>query len=268
MAHCDAWKGVHSAFTPTNARGHCYAPVQKMTWNPVGSAGLQPDAEVRCGVVRPSMKTNPLLARAELGKVKPVTFSNAEPEHVFGYNVPRDPEGAREGGGWALVSWRTQQYAIPGRVQVRLRCPATVVSTAIQCVHVSCIAVTMIWKEHEPSPGQEGVGPGGVPKPNFMAMNKTAAQSGLTTAKQLPAFRASHMVTVKKFDHTHKAPAPLPSDKSPKHTYGLPSAHRTADTVRVCGPQEPPVKHLVQGAYQWVSCGLAEGVKMTASLAA
>ncbi|GFH07362.1 uncharacterized protein HaLaN_02150 [Haematococcus lacustris] len=188
------------------ARGHCNAPVQTMTWNPVGSAGLQPDAEVRCGVVRPSMKTNPLLARAELGKVKPVTFSNAEPEHVFGYNVPRDPEGARE--------------------------------------------VTMIWKEHEPSPGQEGVGPGGVPKPNFMAMNKTAAQSGLTTAKQLPAFRASHMVTVKKFDHTHKAPAPLPSDKSPKHTYGLPSAHRTADTVRVCGPQEPPVKHLVQGAYQ------------------
>jgi hypothetical protein len=70
--------------------------------------------------------------------------------------------------------------------------------------------------------------------------------SGLTTAKQLPAFRATNMITVKKFDHTKKAAVPLPSNKNAKHTYGMPSAFRTADIIRNCGPEEPPMKHLVQ----------------------
>lgn len=81
------------------------------------------------------------------------------------------------------------------------------------------------------------------------------ARSGLTTAKQQPEFRATHLITVKTFDHTHKAPISLPSNKNSKHTYGMPSSHRAAEVVRQCGPVEPQMKHLVQGAYQ-VSCKL------------
>jgi hypothetical protein len=37
-------------------------------------------------------------------------------------------------------------------------------------------------------------------------------------------------------------------------TFGMPSAHRSAEIIRTHGPEEPPVKYLVQGAYQddWV----------------
>lgn len=68
------------------------------------------------------------------------------------------------------------------------------------------------------------------------------------------------MVTVKKFDHSKKAASTLPSDKNPRHTYGMPSAHRSAEVVREKGAYEPPVKHLVQGAYQedWVKSNMAK----------
>ncbi len=87
-----------------------------------------------------------------------------------------------------------------------------------------------------------------------------AAKSGLTTAKDQPAFRATNMTLVKKFDHTRKPAQPLPSEKDPRHTYGMASAHRTADVARVCGPVEPPMKHLIQGAYQdeWTRQNLAK----------
>lgn len=43
--------------------------------------------------------------------------------------------------------------------------------------------------------------------------------SGLTSAKQLPAFRATHQVATKKGDTSKPGPT-LPSDKNAKHTYG------------------------------------------------
>lgn len=178
-----------------------------MTWAPTGTA-YAPEGD-RVGTIRASMRTNPLLAKAELGKVKPVLFNQAPEEHAFGYALPKDAENARE--------------------------------------------VTMMWKEHTPSPATDGRADG-KPVPDFKSMNRNAAVHGLTTAKEQPAFRNAHMKTVKKFDHTRKPGMPLPSDRDPRHTYGKPASHRTADVVRVCGPVEPPIKHLVQGAYQedWV----------------
>eukprot|EP00884_Botryococcus_braunii_P019790 jgi/Botrbrau1/6495/Bobra.0034s0068.1 len=52
--------------------------------------------EPRCGRVRASMKTNILLQRAEIGKVKPSTFNSPAEETVFGICIPPDVEGARE----------------------------------------------------------------------------------------------------------------------------------------------------------------------------
>lgn len=51
-----------------------------------------------------------------------------------------------------------------------------------------------------------------------------------------------------------KSSPKLPSDKDRKFTYGMASAYRTPEVVRTHGPTEPPVKYLVQGAYQdeWV----------------
>lgn len=167
------------------------------------------DDDFRVGTIRSTMKTNPLLTKAELGKVKKTTFPRNDPEHVFGYMPPKDPEGARE--------------------------------------------VTGIWKEHNPSPGNEA-GHDGKPRADFKEMNKLATINGLTTAKESATFRQEHYVAMKPRDQTAKAAPSLPSDKEPKHTYGQASAFRSAQTIRNMGPEEPPVKHLVQGAYQteWV----------------
>jgi len=175
-----------------------------------GGGGIaQEEGDVRCGAARRSMQTNPLLVKAQLGKVKPSMFNNPPANHAFGYTLPRDPEHARE--------------------------------------------VTMIWKEHSKSPGQDARADG---KPNldFTKMNIMAAKSGLTTAKEQHQFRAGHQTRVRKFDHTKKTQLPLPSDKSTKHAYGMPSSYRTMDVIRNYGPQEPHIKHLVQGVYQdeWV----------------
>mmetsp|Transcript_12688 Transcript_12688/g.27485 ORF Transcript_12688/g.27485 Transcript_12688/m.27485 type:complete len:295 (-) Transcript_12688:866-1750(-) len=185
------------------------------TWQPTsGGTGLTDD-ELRIGTQRPSMRTNPLLSKGELGKVKKSTFASAGPDHVFGHHQRRDPEGARE--------------------------------------------VTMMWKEHQPSPGREAR-PDGKPLPDFKTMNKLAVKSGVTTAKDTPTFRHTNLVTVKKADHTSKAGPSLPSDRNAKHTYGMPSAHRNAEVVRTFGPEEPPMKYLVQGAYQdeWVRSNMAK----------
>jgi len=156
------------------------------------------------------MAKNPLLARAELGKVKPLLFNQPTDSHVFGYELPKDPENARE--------------------------------------------VTGIWKSHSPSPGTEGLTKDGQPMQDFKKMNIEAARNGLTTAKEQPYFRATNTQHVKKFDSTQKPSKPLPSDRNAKHTYGMASAHRTADTVRQCGPEEPPMKYVLQGAFvdDWV----------------
>lgn len=79
-------------------------------------------------------------------------------------------------------------------------------------------------------------------------LHQHTPSSGLTSAKELPSFRASHMVTVKPFDVTKSQKSPsLPSDRSRKHTYGMASSYRSAEVIRACGPEEPPVKWLVQG---------------------
>jgi hypothetical protein len=44
-----------------------------MTWAPTSSNGAYSDSEVRVGTLRATMKTNPLLAHAELGKVSGLT---------------------------------------------------------------------------------------------------------------------------------------------------------------------------------------------------
>ena len=57
-----------------------------MVWMHTGAAspGGINDEDIRCGTVRPSMMTNPLLAKGELGKVKPILFNNPAPGKVFG----------------------------------------------------------------------------------------------------------------------------------------------------------------------------------------
>ena len=71
--------------------------------------------------------------------------------------------------------------------------------------------------------------------------------SGLTTAKELPGFRSMHPVPLtKKNDQTRRSTAPLPSDKNPAHTYGMPGSFRSAQTVREKGAVEAPMKHIVQ----------------------
>ena len=74
------------------------------------------------------------------------------------------------------------------------------------------------------------------------------------------------MMTVKKLEHTLVKPGggPLPSDTNAQHTYGMSSGYRTADVIRNNGPDEPPLKHVVQGAYQgdWVA---ANAHKVTSS---
>lgn len=92
-----------------------------------------------------------------------------------------------------------------------------------------------------------------------MSLNTRTASgvcSGITTAKDLPSFRASNKVLVKDSPVKKSPPttSSLPSSRNMTHTYGTPPGHRSPETVRSYGPIEPPVKHLVQGAYQdaWV----------------
>lgn len=181
----------------------------------VGTSYQAGDDEFRIGTTRPSMNTNPLLAKAELGKVKKTTFSRNDPDHVFGYMPAKDPEGVRE--------------------------------------------VVGIWKESDSASKAAGKGV----YSDFQGMNKSAAIAGLTTAKEMAAYRASNPQTrVQKavVTSTNRGPT-LPSDKNPAHTYGLPSAHRSAEVIRDKGPEEPPVKHLVQNAYEadWMAANAHKG---------
>ncbi len=69
--------------------------------------------------------------------------------------------------------------------------------------------------------------------------------SGVTSPKEVATFRQSHSVSLKR--HEPKAGSPrLPSDEDAAHVYGMPSAHRSAESVRTTGPEEPKMKHLVQ----------------------
>ncbi len=75
-------------------------------------------------------------------------------------------------------------------------------------------------------------------------------RSGVTTAKELPYFRKAYPEVLVKTGPRRVASARLPSDRNPRHTYGLPGTHRTVETIKHKGPEEPAMKHLIQGAYQ------------------
>ncbi len=68
-----------------------------MVWQPTGTTGGTEQGDIRVGSHRPSMDMNTLLVKPGLGTVKPTQFNNPPPDHCFGYNPPKDPEGAREG---------------------------------------------------------------------------------------------------------------------------------------------------------------------------
>lgn len=114
--------------------------------------------------------------------------------------------------------------------------------------------VTMLWKEHKSTLPATQL----KPTADFKTLNKLAVDSGLTSAKELPNFRKEHMVTLKAPEEKPKKQPALPSSKNPAHTYGMASAHRSAEAVRTFGPSDPPVKYLVQGAYydEWVGKNL------------
>ncbi|KAG2448704.1 hypothetical protein HYH02_006060 [Chlamydomonas schloesseri] len=117
--------------------------------------------------------------------------------------------------------------------------------------------VMMVWKGHNASPSKDEV----KPSPDFKTLNKMAIASGLSTAKDQPAFRKEHSDVKLKTANEVNAASPtrrsnLPTIPPSKqgNMFGMPSGHRTAEVVRSFGPEEPPVKYLVQGAYQdeWV----------------
>eukprot|EP00201_Polytomella_parva_P016262 CAMPEP_0175054542 /NCGR_PEP_ID=MMETSP0052_2-20121109/9563_1 /TAXON_ID=51329 ORGANISM="Polytomella parva, Strain SAG 63-3" /NCGR_SAMPLE_ID=MMETSP0052_2 /ASSEMBLY_ACC=CAM_ASM_000194 /LENGTH=241 /DNA_ID=CAMNT_0016319249 /DNA_START=47 /DNA_END=772 /DNA_ORIENTATION=+ len=113
-------------------------------------------------------------------------------------------------------------------------------------------SLTSYWKEHQPSTSSK-------PKPDFKAMNKLAVDNGCTTSKQLPGFRQENLILQKTAKSSAtKSPNALPSDKDTTFTYGVPSAYRSAEVIRTHGPAEPPLKYLVQGAYQddWVNMNM------------
>jgi Domain of unknown function (DUF4483) len=80
-------------------------------------------------------------------------------------------------------------------------------------------------------------------------MNKLAAVSGVTHAREQHAFRAAHPARLRSGDAVHKAPPPVPSDTDPAFTYGMPGTHRSAEQVRNAGPSDPPTKPLIQNQY-------------------
>ncbi len=92
-------------------------------------------------------------------QVKPILFARPEEEHIFGYSLPKDPENARE---------RECESCIRSYPRYSLASRSNLSSTTLH------LAVTMMWKEHTPSPGLAGAG--GQPVPDFKAMNKDAAK--------------------------------------------------------------------------------------------
>ncbi len=111
------------------------------------------------------------------------------------------------------------------------------------------------WKGHSASPSKDEV----APSPDFKSLNKMAIGQGLHSAKDLPAFRKEHSDVKLKTAHGEASPTrrsnmPTVPPKKAGSMFGMPSGYRTAEVVRSFGPEEPPVKHLIQGAYQdeWV----------------
>lgn len=114
-------------------------------------------------------------------------------------------------------------------------------------------AVISTWKPHVPNPHAK-------PGPDFLAMNRAAADTGLVSSGQFKAFRYVHPMHLRTgVEGVSKQAPALPSDKDHSFTYGKPAAYRTAEVVRSCGPQEPRMGALMQNAYgkDWVSMNMA-----------
>ena len=54
------------------------------------------------------------------------------------------------------------------------------------------------------------------------------------------------MPLAKKTGQALRSAQPLPSEKNPAHTYGMPGTYRSAQTVREKGAVEAPMKHIMQ----------------------
>ncbi|KAI8471426.1 MAG: hypothetical protein J3K34DRAFT_417093 [Monoraphidium minutum] len=80
--------------------------------------------------------------------------------------------------------------------------------------------VTLMWKQHQPNPHAK-------PGPDFKAMNRLAADNGLTGTRGVRAFREAHAVAVKcgAAVLASKAP-PLPREKDPRSANGKPKGYR------------------------------------------
>ena len=108
--------------------------------------------------------------------------------------------------------------------------------------------VSMVWKSHQRNPDAQ-------PGPNYIAMNKTATQSGVIRSDELLAFRKQKHIPLKGglgSDGT-EAPKPLPSEVETNYVYGRASNNRPIEEIRMSGPA-PSMSNLVQGTfvYEWV----------------
>mmetsp|Transcript_8640 Transcript_8640/g.28348 ORF Transcript_8640/g.28348 Transcript_8640/m.28348 type:complete len:246 (-) Transcript_8640:48-785(-) len=105
--------------------------------------------------------------------------------------------------------------------------------------------VSMIWKPHVANPHDQ-------PGDNFVAMDKLATMSGLTTAPEHRQFQQTNHIKLKTGRKQRHAP-PLPSDKDQSYVYGRPSWQRPPEELRQTGEQ-PEMTALMQGAFHsdWV----------------
>ncbi len=196
------------------------------------NVGLRENSAVR--------RDSEMLARQPSPQVKKILFNKPPPDHAFGYQPTPDPEGARE----ITMVWKDSKAMNASQSGAHLSMPIT--------GHAHHARTSLA--------ADKNVNRGKVSKSlDFTKMNKLAtircgvsqflclqaadpavcfdtapnscphSRSGITSAKDLPQFRSAHVVTVKEGPATVKAPAPpLPSERDPKHTYGLPASHRTA----------------------------------------
>lgn len=88
-------------------------------------------------------------------------------------------------------------------------------------------------------------------------------RSGVTSPKQLAAFRQTHSATVRKGEPKPASPR-LPSEMDPSFAYGMPSSHRSAESVRNNGREEPKMKHLVQVGWRRSRASPAAGKRADA----
>jgi hypothetical protein len=77
----------------------------------------------------------------------------------------------------------------------------------------------MLWKGHKPNPHSK-------PGPDYLAMNKLAADHGLVSCSSQRAFRSTHAVSLKKGHATHQAAPQLPHDADGQYVYGKPAGYR------------------------------------------